>query len=539
MRKVLLQYVLLLTISISVSFLSAQNHMNVLTTMTGSFNGCGLGWSLASLDFNGDGIKDLVALEKNWNPNGTLDFTNGMFGRINFYWGRSNFDNTISANIPGTYQLQYGLGWIFNAGDVNGDGIEDLGYWGSENQLWKILIFYGRQQPNPTPDREYIYPNSQYYGLTRVYPLGDVDNDGYDDLGVSLKISNSANSIRAINGASNAVYDLYTVGGSIGSSINGIGDVNNDGIDDYHFVFPYYPFDSSQNRLSVHFGSSLFPVVDSLILITNTNSVINHEASPLGDINGDGIVDFASYMNASGIRIWYGSQNLTSQWNIIFPTMITSETDGYAIVHGDLNNDGFEDLISSNYLYAGQDGRAYVWMGGSNFNNTLDLTLYAPPGVAEKFGWAKAAGDFNNDGFCDAAISQPISDSGPETAQGRIHVYAGNAQLADTTVSNDDITIPVQDEALWKISVYPNPIRRGKIRLNICFDGEGYSKIEGNLNAVIYNIKGQEIDSYKIPMSDVRRKSWAHALKNYPVGEYLIAVLDKNNRLITHKLTIK
>jgi hypothetical protein len=513
--------------------------MNVLTTMTGSFNGCGLGWSLASLDFNGDGIKDLVALEKNWNPNGTLDFTNGMFGRINFYWGRPNFDNSICATILGTYQRQFGLGKIFNAGDVNGDGVEDLVYWGSEDQLYKILIFYGRQQPSPTPDRQYSFPSSQYLGLMKVYPLGDINSDGFTELGITVKISNNISTIRVIDGYSGSISNLYNpVGAGVVCSINGIGDVNSDGVDDYHIINPLIEYDNSQKRLSVYYGSNSFPIVDSLVICYNTNSVITEHACPLGDINGDGIADFVSFMNSSGVRIWYGNQNLTPQWDIMLPPLITGGSDGYAIVHGDLNNDGYEDLISSNYLYAGQDGRAYVWMGGSNFNNTLDLTLYAPPGVAEKFGWAKAAGDFNNDGFCDVAISQPISDSGPETAQGRIHVYAGNAQLADTTVSSEDHILPEPDTAVWDIMVFPNPIKKNLTKINIDFIGSGYKNLS-NIKVSIYNIKGQCIAKYKLTDSELESGKWSGDIKHIQSGNYILSINTKSRNLITKTISIK
>jgi hypothetical protein len=62
------------------------NHMDLITTITGDFGGASLGWGLASLDFNGDGIKDLAVLEKAWNPSGIYDF-NHFIGRIYFYWG--------------------------------------------------------------------------------------------------------------------------------------------------------------------------------------------------------------------------------------------------------------------------------------------------------------------------------------------------------------------------------------------------------------------------------------------------------------------
>jgi len=120
-----------------------------------------------------------------------------------------------------------------------------------------------------------------------------------------------------------------------------------------------------------------------------------------------------------------------------------------------------------------------------------------------------------------------------------VFVFAGNAQLEDTTVANDDYINPAQHIDLWGITVYPNPMPKGEVTLNICFKGAGYSKTNGNLKAVLYNIKGQKIDSYRIPGSDIRRKIWTHTLKKCPAGEYLIAVLDGSNRLITHKFIVE
>ncbi|MBP7310243.1 MAG: hypothetical protein KA984_03025, partial [Candidatus Cloacimonetes bacterium] len=72
--------------------LIAQNNMPLLTMMEGEFPGAALGHSICSMDFNGDGLKDLVALEKHWNPNDTLHMSQ-QFGRIRFYWGGTAFDN--------------------------------------------------------------------------------------------------------------------------------------------------------------------------------------------------------------------------------------------------------------------------------------------------------------------------------------------------------------------------------------------------------------------------------------------------------------
>jgi hypothetical protein len=98
-------------------------------------------------------------------------------------------------------------------------------------------------------------------------------------------------------------------------------------------------------------------------------------------------------------------------------------------------------MISSNPNYD-SDGSAFMWLGGANMNGTYDLRFFAPQGISEKFGWDKVAGDFNNDGFCDVAISQPWADPDPLRTPGRVHVYLGNAGLTDTTVNNSDDVLP-------------------------------------------------------------------------------------------------
>ncbi|MBW6513873.1 MAG: VCBS repeat-containing protein [Candidatus Syntrophosphaera sp.] len=525
---------LLLTLTFCSAILHAQNHMDLIATITGDFYGALLGVGLASLDFNGDGIKDLAIQESNWNPTGSYDPLQ-RYGRINLYWGGVDFDTIPDFSIFGSADLllNYGYCEIINAGDVNNDGIEDLAVTAKSGSSRKAMIFFGRQQPVETPDVMFQFP---YPCGIKLRWIGDINADGYDDIGLIMGYDFDQQ-VKVILGGSFTMGELYNINSHEAIMISGIGDVNGDGVSDYHIKYPLVSTDWSQNRLSVHFGSYTFPELDSVVICPNTNSYVQDYAAALGDVNGDGIDDFTSFIYENA-KVWFGGPDITTQWDVLLTESVYT-TKGEIVSHGDFNNDGYEDIVGASRGYHFDTGISWIWLGGSSFNGTVDLVIPAQPGVFEQFGFAKATGDFNNDGYCDVAISQPWHQAGEITTPGKVFVFAGNAQLEDTTVANDDYINPAQDNDLWGITVYPNPIPKGNVTLNICFQGAGYSKTNGNLKAVLYNIKGQIIDSYKIPGSDIRRKIWTHTLKKCPAGEYLIAVLDGSKRLITHKFTIK
>ena len=533
MNKLVFTVILLMASCMLVSV----NNMPLLTVMEGEFRGAAFGWSICSMDFNGDGLKDLVALEKNWNPYDTL-VTNQRWGRIRFYWGGTDFDDQAEYDICGTYHLHYGMGFLCNAGDLNNDGYEDLCYWGSEDRIKKICIFYGRQVPMDTPDYTVQFPSSEVDQIGFLDPLGDINNDGHDDIGYVLDCRVSPHAIvRVLDGATMTSSDLYhTQWGVMPCSVRGIGDVNNDGIDDFHVQLPLSTTDNTHNLLSVHFGSSSFPVTDSLSISADTNSLIVPTGCPLGDVNGDGIDDFTSFINDS-VKVWYGSANLTPQWDMDFPCISYGGEVWGPYIHGDFNNDGHSDIVTSDYGYGFHNGRAYLWMGGANFNGTVDLVFHAPPGVAEQFGWAMATGDFNGDGFCDLAISQPVSRSGSLTSSGKIHIYLGNAQLADTTVANDDELAPAPHGSRWDFDICPNPLKADNGKLSISFHGEGY-RHQQEVMLEIYNIKGQKIYTVPILLNSLIDGKWDFNIGGYPAGVYLARIKAGNSVSVSKRFSV-
>ena len=187
MKVLLLVTLLILSIS-----LFCINHMDIMTTMTGEFPGADFGASVASLDYNGDGYQDLVVCERGWNPTGNQPQGSFLgYGKLFFYMGGPNFDNVPEFTIEGTYPWQYVSNYIFNAGDLNGDGREDLAAGAPESMgpdgsySTKLFIFYGKDTYSTEPDT-ILYFVTNGAGLN-ITPLGDINHDGYAELGYTIQ----------------------------------------------------------------------------------------------------------------------------------------------------------------------------------------------------------------------------------------------------------------------------------------------------------------------------------------------------------------
>jgi hypothetical protein len=320
--------------------------------------------------------------------------------------------------------------------------------------------------------------------------------------------------------------------------MGGIGDVNGDGYDDYLISRILQATGGLHNRITVFFGRESIPPSDSLVIVEDTNMVIETFVGPLGDLNGDGIGDFVGWIGGGGFRIWFGSTALTPEWDLYVPEYLyCSPARSYALVHGDYNGDGYSDMISSSPNY-GADGSAFLWLGGANMNGTYDMRFYAPHSISEKFGWDKAAGDFNNDGFCDVAISQPYADPDPIRTPGRVHVYLGNAGLTDTTVSNEDDVLPPVDQAsLWDIRISPNPVSVNNPCITINFIGQGYKELQ-KVRIEVFNVKGQMISNLEVDHVSLASGRYFTRFHELSSGLYFLKISDQRGSVISRKFVI-
>lgn len=518
--------------------LAAVNHMDLITSMNGEFEGSQFGHRVLAMDFNGDSYDDLIVYSLYWTPNGVYSDTQ-RWGKLYFYWGGPGFDNVPDFVIEAQTNKQLGGYIIENGGDINGDGIDDLvmpKYDAPDNY---IAVYFGSANPSPTSDLQIpiLLPDD---GITYPYPLGDINGDGHADMALRIpEYENRPRSLWIWTGDNNNLTFMgeYT-NEQVINSLSGVGDVNNDGYDDYLLHHGLSGGTNLNSRIVLYYGSPNFPQVDSLVITENSQQVLGSMGGcALGDVNQDGYADFSAYNG----RIWFGGANITATPNLTLAystqyhqwSSLTYNS-GPDFIHGDLNDDGFQDVIASNAYINYYSGEVGIWVGGPNMNGGCDLYLYPPPDYETRnFGLGKAAGDFNGDGICDLAVSAPKWGTGTSFLDpGTVLVYSGNAQI----VSNEDLVEQPIVDTLWTVNLYPNPIQQGS-ELNIDFCGEGYKEAK-QISLDIYNLKGQKVQNACInsPVASYRVPN--EITSSLGSGLYFLSVKSEGKPVFSKKLCI-
>jgi hypothetical protein len=160
------------------------------------------------------------------------------------------------------------------------------------------------------------------------------------------------------------------------------------------------------------------------------------------DANGDGYADLiVGALGVGRAYVYYGSATGVSAT----PTATLTGPDGadgrfgFSVASaGDVNGDGYADLVVGAYNVNSGTGRAYVYHGSaSGVFATPSATLSGPDGTNGYFGYSVAsAGDVNGDGYADPVVLERFANSNT----GRAYAYhrsASGISIAATTSRSD------------------------------------------------------------------------------------------------------
>lgn len=112
-----------------------------------------------------------------------------------------------------------------------------------------------------------------------------------------------------------------------------------------------------------------------------------------------------------------------------FTGLNTGDQNGYSVNSaGDVNGDGYDDIIigaPNNDAVAADAGRAYIFYGGLNMNTFADVTL-SGEASGNLFGRSvSSAGDVNGDGYPDVIVGAHAYNG----SQGRAYIYIMEDQI--------------------------------------------------------------------------------------------------------------
>jgi hypothetical protein len=291
------------------------------------------GWSVASAgDINGDGFADVVIGEPGYSSGPNMPDV----GRANVFLGsRNGLSSTPSWTVTAGYDLARLGESVATAGDVNGDGFGDVIVGGPTDWLstpWagRVHIFYGSANGLP-PGASWGNEGAQvseHYGSS-VATAGDVNGDGYSDiligspdfdLGTDADVGAVWLYLGGPAGPSQTPDRfLYgdQAGARFGASVAGAGDLNGDAFSDVIIGAPGRPYGGANVYMG---GEDAFPVfVWGGWSSTDPNSWWGASVATAGDLNGDGfdeiVIGAPNYGSGRGrVQVYFGNYETSSFW---------------------------------------------------------------------------------------------------------------------------------------------------------------------------------------------------------------------------------
>ncbi|MBC6418292.1 MAG: FG-GAP repeat protein, partial [Prochloron sp. SP5CPC1] len=467
------------------------NGLRTFDHLGGSVSGAG--------DINGDGLDDLIIAASFARPNdirraGSTYVVFGSESEFDPSFDLSNLNGSNGFVINGVNGFDYSGSSARVAGDINGDGIDDLiiGSRGKTQTRPTYVVFGSDEGFDPSLELSDLDGNNGFVlSIDRnevsgfsISGAGDINGDGIDDLiigarhpGSSYVVFGSDSGFDAsfnlsdLNGSNGFILNGIDSSGNSGSSVSGAGDINGDGIDDLIIGTAFANPNGNQAAGSsyVVFGSnSGFNASFNLSDLNGNNGFVLNgidsrdnsggSVSGAGDINGDGIDDiiigapgadpngidragetYVVFGSDSGFDASFNLSDLNGNNGFVLLGIDSVDASGESVSGaGDINGDGIDDIIIGAPLAdpnAYRSGEIYVVLGSDeefaasfNLSNIDGSNGFVLNGVGHRHDVGSAfsgAGDINGDGIDDLIIGAASADPNGKSSAGTAYVVFG------------------------------------------------------------------------------------------------------------------
>jgi hypothetical protein len=436
----------------------------------GEDSGDELGWSVSGAgDLNGDGVEDIL-IGAPMSQRDTPDSVDNEGVTFAFYGGSQGLSSTPDWMMGSGFQgYRFGSA-VSGAGDVNGDGFDDViigaeDYkvdFGLSNQpkSGAVFVYSGSAGGlSETPAWTVLAEAKEIDLGSAVSDAGDVNGDGYDDVIVGApyyeseagqdnegKVYLYLGSPGGLNTTPDWTYECGQATASCGLALGSAGDVNGDGYDDVIVGAPHFDGSFNQEGAAFLFHGSpegLSAAPDWTIQGHQAGGEVGSSVAGAGDLNGDGFDDvilgapfypYGSELNVGAAFVYYGSTtglSLVPDWE----TYGTEPASMYgASVHGagDIDQDGYGDVIIGAYLFGiygstenqPHEGASYLYKGSPTGLGTLPNWMSSGDKAEAWFGYSVgAAGDVNGDDMDDVIVGAPMYRMDQRIILGSARVY--------------------------------------------------------------------------------------------------------------------
>jgi hypothetical protein len=348
-------YLITVSCLFTLSNIFAQDELQLIATMTGEKTGDMFNVVAGVGDVNGDGYDDVM-----------VGAPKGKYAKL--YFGSTPFDTLADLRFD-KEPPPFTFGTSIAGADVNNDGFQDV----IIVSAIKVYIYFGGAEMDAIVDVTLSHPIEPFHNNFghQIANAGDVNGDGFEDIIIGAPTINDygwayiffGDSIMDdqpdVSIISEEINDMF------GESVAGVGDINGDGYDD---VIIGVPQDDG-----IHYGKAQLylggdPMDDVADLILEGEDIPAYSfgriVSGLGDINNDGFCDFG-VMALPYIKIFLGNENL----NAITEIRLIPTRDYWNLAScQDLNKDGFDDFIT-----VSEDTR--IFFGSETPDTTYDLLV--------------------------------------------------------------------------------------------------------------------------------------------------------------------